>query len=183
MAIGVISSPATWLNGTVLAPSWAQNVQDNVNLFYGAVGNGTLSAYSLTVDGTGNQSITGVAGTVKVSAGCFGTATPTATASRYSLYKESIPLAWLVAGSTGLLTGGFNILSVVKNSTGNYTVNLNSAAVANTSNVVVASVTGGTAGIATGGFSAIGTTSFNVFTFNTSGTATDFGFSAICFAQ
>lgn len=33
MAIGVISSPASWLLGTVDAPSWNQNVQDNVNHF------------------------------------------------------------------------------------------------------------------------------------------------------
>lgn len=31
MAIGIISSPVTWINGTVLTPVWAQSVQDNIN--------------------------------------------------------------------------------------------------------------------------------------------------------
>jgi hypothetical protein len=35
VAIGTISSPVTWVNGTVAAPSWFQNVQDTTNNVYG----------------------------------------------------------------------------------------------------------------------------------------------------
>jgi hypothetical protein len=31
MGTGIISSPATWLNGTVASPAWFQQVQDNIN--------------------------------------------------------------------------------------------------------------------------------------------------------
>lgn len=31
MAFSKITSPATWLNGTVVAPAWAQTVQDDIN--------------------------------------------------------------------------------------------------------------------------------------------------------
>lgn len=53
MAIGPISSPATWALGTVLAPSWAQNVQDNINGWVA----GTASFSGISVDGSGGLSV------------------------------------------------------------------------------------------------------------------------------
>ncbi len=51
MAIGTITSPATWVIGTVAAPAWFQNVQDNINSWI----NGTGATFaSLQIDGTGN---------------------------------------------------------------------------------------------------------------------------------
>lgn len=37
MAIGTISSPASWLVGTPASPTWFQNVQDTVNALYAYV--------------------------------------------------------------------------------------------------------------------------------------------------
>ncbi len=35
MAVGIITSPTTWLRGTVVTPEWAQTVQDSLNSRFG----------------------------------------------------------------------------------------------------------------------------------------------------
>lgn len=64
MSIGLISSPATWLNGTVLPPSWAQTVQDNNNGWINGTGP-TLK--SLQIDGVGGAASATPAGNLAVS--------------------------------------------------------------------------------------------------------------------
>lgn len=38
MAIGTITTPVTWLNGTIDSPTWNQNVQDTLNNVYATKG-------------------------------------------------------------------------------------------------------------------------------------------------
>lgn len=64
MAIGVISSPASWALGTVASPTWFQNVQDSVNGWYA----GTNSFAGLAVDGTGGLAVAPGAGNITASA-------------------------------------------------------------------------------------------------------------------
>jgi hypothetical protein len=60
MAIGRITSPTQWFNGTVVTPSFLQNVQDNINAYMDA----TVSLKGLYVDGTGGATVTTVVGKV-----------------------------------------------------------------------------------------------------------------------
>lgn len=63
MSIGTISSPVTWLNGTVVAPQWLQTVQDNINSWIAGTGP-TLK--SLQIDGTGGSASTVPAAQLKI---------------------------------------------------------------------------------------------------------------------
>jgi hypothetical protein len=60
MAIGRITSPTTWYQGTVFTPSWGNNVQDTINAYMDA----TVSLKGLYVDGTGGATVTTVVGKV-----------------------------------------------------------------------------------------------------------------------
>jgi len=64
MSIGTISSPSSWALGTVAAPTWFQNVQDNINNWIAGTGS-TLA--SLQIDGTGGSASTVAAGCVAYS--------------------------------------------------------------------------------------------------------------------
>lgn len=50
MAIGLITSPVTWLNGTVASPTWFQAAQDNINGWMNGTG---YTMKSLQFDGSG----------------------------------------------------------------------------------------------------------------------------------
>lgn len=51
MAVGLITSPSSWSLGTVLAPTWAQNVQDSINAWYG----GSATVAGILIDGVGGN--------------------------------------------------------------------------------------------------------------------------------
>lgn len=103
MAIGLITNPITWLNGTVLTPTWAQTVQDNINAWINGVN--TIGANSLTGAATS-------------------TTTPTPAFSKNTLYGDILPLAWGVYKNGSGFTAGANVSSFVRNSAGNFTITL-----------------------------------------------------------
>lgn len=51
MAIGQITSPASWLLGTPAAPNWFQNAQDNINGFL----SGSVTYAGILIDGVGGN--------------------------------------------------------------------------------------------------------------------------------
>jgi hypothetical protein len=173
---GLISSPAPatgFLYGTVVTPDWANLISGNINFFYGAVGNGTLSAYSLTLDGVGNQAVTGVAGGLKLSAAGTGTTTPTPTPVASTMYKDLIPLAYgRFAGASGSMTRGFNVSTITRGSAGSYTVTLINSATTGSDMIVVASPNRSTAAVFTAQVNVTGANAFDVYTF-VAGVATD----------
>ncbi len=174
MAIGLITSPTQWLLRLVPTPAWFQTIQDNSNWLYNVFLAATRSAHSLYIDGTGNQTVTGVAGTVRVSAAAGSTSTPTTAITAQCLYKEMVPNAMCYVNSGGTLQCGINIASVSKTGTGTYDVTLTNG-VASTTRLVLL----GTALIAAGCVitaTPSSTTLINVATINTSGAATDTGF-------
>lgn len=59
MAVGLITSPALWLTGTVAPATWFQAVQDNINA------PGAISSSSLLVDGTGGATNSVPAGAIQ----------------------------------------------------------------------------------------------------------------------
>lgn len=77
MAVGLITSPASWLLGTPAAPSWFQNAQDNIN---GIIG-GSVTYAGIVIDGGGGNPVTVQAGHLVVNGGApavvFGTGTGT----------------------------------------------------------------------------------------------------------
>jgi hypothetical protein len=73
MAIGLVTSPVNWVLGTVLPPSWAQNVQDNENGLINGTGP-TLKA--LQIDGTGGNASTQPSGTIALSGTGMGSSLP-----------------------------------------------------------------------------------------------------------
>jgi hypothetical protein len=60
VAIGLISTPTQWYQGTILTPTWAQTVQDDVNGLLGA----TATMKGVYIDGTGAATVTAVAGKI-----------------------------------------------------------------------------------------------------------------------
>lgn len=94
MAIGPITSPVTWVGGTVAAASWFQNSQDNINEYVG-VKAGTVSVVGLTVDGVGGNVVTPNAGVSRSywipAPGMSVSGTWTYTSSQY----------WTAGGGTG----------------------------------------------------------------------------------
>jgi len=59
VSIGLIGSPSSWLNGTVLTPTWAQTVQDNINGWINGTG---PTLRSLQIDGVGGVAPSAVSG-------------------------------------------------------------------------------------------------------------------------
>lgn len=119
MSIGLIVSPATWLNGTVASPTWFQTVQDNFNGLINGTGP-TLKA--LQIDGGGGSSSSVTPGTLVVSqtitanATAVGTVAPTPTTIPGTIYKELVPIAWARinhAAGVATLSSGVNISAVV----------------------------------------------------------------------
>jgi hypothetical protein len=126
VSIGTISSPALWQNGTVLTPTWAQTVQDNINGWLAGTGP-TLK--SLQVDGVGGNASVTPSGTLQVSASASGTSLPTPAFTSGAFYKDLVPVAWCSFQSTGGATPtftifrGFNIASITRSTNGIYNVN------------------------------------------------------------
>lgn len=123
MASGPISSPALWLNGTVLEPAWAQRVQDNINGWMNGTG---ATMKMLQIDGVGGNPTTAPAGTVSLTAIGAGQTLPTPASTRGMFYRESGLFAAAVFDGTGAITfsSGLNIQSVTRSSAGVYVVNL-----------------------------------------------------------
>ena len=173
MAVGLITNPATWLLGTVAAPTWFQNVQDNLNGLIGGTGP-TLA--SLQVDGAGGAASALGAGIVKsnivqvASLGASGTTLPTPAPTFGSIYKDLCVVAALVFTNNGSVfgfTNPYNIQSAVRNSVGNYTFTF----VTNPAQTPLVSTATQTAGFISVN---VGPSTFTVITANTSNTATDF---------
>lgn len=67
MAVGTISTPASWVNGTVAPSTWFTNVQDTLNALYaGLSGSGAGTFKSLHIDGTGGQTIGADSGQLRI---------------------------------------------------------------------------------------------------------------------
>lgn len=76
-----------------------------------AVSTGTISLAAVVVDGTGGATVTGRAGTAKVSASdsTSGASFPMPVVAAGEISKGSVAIAWATVNGTTLLTGGFNV--------------------------------------------------------------------------
>lgn len=113
---------------------------------------GVLSAKSLAVDGVGGAAAAPPAGAVQVSASAAGTALPTPAFSKATTYKESSALMeanfHLDGSSVISWVWGFNVSSVLKNSTGTYFITCVTDPAATTSTVPIASCSNAGVGVA-----------------------------------
>jgi hypothetical protein len=94
LAVGSISSPSAWTQGTIVSPSWLTIVQDDINYIWGT-----------------NSGITTPTPTAPTSAGASDV-----LAWFWASVQES--------GGTYTFQRGFNISSISKNGTGDIRVNL-----------------------------------------------------------
>jgi len=133
MAVGLITSPAAWVNGTVAPATWFQNVQDTINGLYASqagTGNGTFK--SLEVDGIGGQAITVAPGMVStqqlaLTQAVFSSVVPTPAGVRGVGGIESPLFGALLLDFTGgvyVLSRALNVAAWTKNATGILTFNL-----------------------------------------------------------
>lgn len=120
MATGPITSPTTWALGTVVAPSWLQSVQDNVNLNlknFGALGAPACTLTRGAATGTGGSFFTNstcfdMAGSIQINtgtstaAGVLGTVTLANTGLATATYVNgmSVFLCPLNAASAAFVT-------------------------------------------------------------------------------
>lgn len=180
MAIGQITSPITWLLGTVVPPAWLQSVQDNINGFLA----GTDSILGLVLDGVGGQSSSPVAGGLTVTASAGGTLLPTPAFTRGVTYVQSPPFLLVHGSNSGGIYAGINVTNAVRNSVGNYTITLNTAIpTANTHLVLTGTVHNG--GIPNKGIVTVNVTSSTTVTVlvcDLTGTAQDYDYHLIGFA-
>jgi hypothetical protein len=122
MAVGLIASPLSWQNGTAALPGWFQQVQDNINAMVG--------------------------GTAAVALGtAAGTTAPTPPFIRGALYLESLPFAMVSSDGTNMIAG-VNIAAFVRTGTGNFQIDLGTAASATNRIVCAASSAGGFVNVA-----------------------------------
>jgi hypothetical protein len=121
MATGIITSPSSWVNGTVVTPSFLQNVMDNINF------PGGVTFTGLQIDGTGDVNAV-------VSAGCIqfpsrliskNASPPTAVANTgagtspsISFFSGSTDMAGQIIVQTGSGPTNNSIIATVKLSTG-----------------------------------------------------------------
>lgn len=100
---------------------------------------------ALEVDASGGLVSTSPDGTIKVGgATASGTSAPTTSVAAGTIYRDSVPLCWARGywnGAAMVLTRGFNVRPLVRNSQGDYTVTCNSALTAPAS--AIASLTMG----------------------------------------
>jgi len=120
MAIGLITSPSSWALGTVITPTFLQNVTDNIN----GLMNGTGPTFkALQVDGIGGNASTQTSGTVGVSAQIAGN-TPMTTFSQGTIYKDLVPFAYgkysYTSGASPVFSNiyGVNISGITRVTTG-----------------------------------------------------------------
>jgi hypothetical protein len=182
MSIGPINSPATWSLGTVVAPSWLQSVQDNINGLIAGTGP-TLKA--LQIDGAGGNSSSQTSGTLGLSAAAAGTSLPCTSVPLKTLYGDSVPAAWgwIFNNGTAAFTVGYNVSSISRTGTGVVQVTLNAAAAGVNTCVPIASLAP-TAPAANMSISAFGTSSvvFEAHTFS-GASAADLSFNFIVFCH
>jgi hypothetical protein len=171
VSIGLISSPLTWLNGTVAPPSWFQTVQDNLNGWIGGTG---PTFISLQVDGIGSNASSAPAGAMYVSTARAAQTLPTPSTTRGAFYREGALFAAAVFDGTGAITfsSGMNIQSISRTGTGVYVVTLVTASTGSMSiNVTVQSAGSNLIG----NFEQLSTSSFRITVKTTAGAASDCG--------
>lgn len=89
-----------------------------------------------------------------------------------NLFHPSVPKAGVKFDNTGNIVSQYNITSVVKNSTGNFTITIPGGLFSSNPNPLVSTSTNAGSAII-GNASSTSTTTINFFTFNTAGVATD----------
>lgn len=135
MSIGLITSPASWLNGTPASPTWFQTVQDNIN----GMLNGTGPTFkSLRIDGVGGSTSSIDPGTLSTSgaiyagASVIGTSLPTPAMTPTLIYKELAPAAWGSINNAGIvytIAAGVNVSAINRTGVGVVTITLGTGVV------------------------------------------------------
>lgn len=121
MATGIITSPTTWLVGTVITPQFMQSVMDNIN------NPGAVTFTGLQIDGTGNTNATVSSGAIQFP-GRFiskNASTPTATANSgagtgptISFFSGSTDVAGQISVQTGTAPATSSVIVSIKLASG-----------------------------------------------------------------